>query len=306
MSDDKLRALLKALTGDRFEEAGAVLAAGFDVDTPGPRDVTALYAVLDAAFTPERLAWLLARGADAGRPAGPHGEAAVHVAARRRRVDAVHALAAHGVDLDARNRGRKSAYQHAVRRGFDDVAEALAGHGCDRALDAGDRFAVHMNAGELDAARALAAEGAIVDPANPEETRLLPDLAGRFDVVEAVELLLDLGFPVDARGLDGGTSLHVAGWFAQPEVIDLLLPRGAALELLCEEHRFTPLGWVTHGSRYSGGAAARNAEYGRCAQALLDAGASLVHPDRPDDLSGAWLLRDAQGEVKRRIEERLS
>jgi ankyrin repeat protein len=293
-------ALAAAVRGSSFELAELLLAHGARVDASGgdPRDATPLFTVLDAWYDEARLAFLLARGADVERRAGPHGETALHVAARRRRPEAVRLLAERGADLRAPNRGGKTAFQHAARRGFDDVCAALRAAGATEALAPGDRFAAHLAAGELEAARALA-HGSPVDRDNPEETRLLPDLAGRPERREELVLLLELGLPLDARGLDGGTALHQAAWFGAPDNLELLLARGAPLELLCEEHGSTPLGWVAHGSRYSGGAAERQAAYVRAAELLLAAGASLAHPLAPEDDSAAWLLEDASDEVAR-------
>ena len=294
-------ALSAAVRGSAFDCAELLLAHGARVDAPGgdPRGATALYGVLDAAYDPRRLEFLLARGADPELGAGPRGETALHVAARRRRADAVRLLAARGARLEALNRGGKTAYQHAARRGFDDVCAALREAGATDALGPRDRFAVLLVQGELDTARALAAAGDAVELENPEETRLLPDLAGRPARLQETGFLVDLGVPLDARGLDGGTALHQAAWFGAPEAVELLVARGAPLELLCEEHGSTPLGWVAHGSRWSGDAAARQAAYVRAAELLLAAGASLSHPLAPEDDSGAWLLEDASEEVAR-------
>ena len=49
--------------------------------------------------------------------------------------------------------------------------------------------------------------------------------------------------------------------------------------LIDDEHDSTPLGWVTHGSRYSGGADERQDVYVELAELLLEAGAPLPGPD---------------------------
>jgi len=297
-------ALSAAVRCDELAIAERLLAAGADVDANGgsPRDVTALYRVLDAEYTPARLAWLCEHGADLDALRGPHGEAAVHVAARRRRSDAIDVLAERGAQLDAPNRAGTSAYRHAARRAFDDVCAVLERRGTSTELTAGDRFARHLMRGELDEAAALrdapaSVGGSIVDAANPDEARLLPDLAGFDSRGPALELALDLGLPLAARGLDGGSALHQAAWFGAPGNVERLLRRDPPLEMLCEEHDATPLGWVAHGSRFSGDAAARSDAYVRCAELLLAAGASLAHPATPEDRSGAWLLRSASDAV---------
>jgi GNAT superfamily N-acetyltransferase len=68
--------------------------------------------------------------------------------------------------------------------------------------------------------------------------------------VEATELLLDAGAPLDARGDLGGTALHHAAWNGRGGTVDLLLRRGAdPLALAPEPAAGTPLHWAVHGSR---------------------------------------------------------
>jgi len=90
-----------------------------------------------------------------------------------------------------------------------------------------------------------------------------------------MRLLLDAGADVASRGLDDGTALHQAAWFGQPAGARLLIERGAPLDARGDGHDTTPLGWVTHGSRYSGGAASRQEVYVELAELLLAAGAPL-------------------------------
>ena len=54
-------------------------------------------------------------------------------------------------------------------------------------------------------------------------------------------------------------------------------------------HDNSPLGWAVHGARYSGGARARSDAYVEVVRMLLDAGAGLHYPGRPDD--DAFLTR---------------
>src|SRR5258708_31494171 len=73
----------------------------------------------------EALVALLDGGADLN--ARRKGETPLHVAARRRRCAAARILLARGADADARDAGRKTAYVHALRRGFGDFVAALEG-----------------------------------------------------------------------------------------------------------------------------------------------------------------------------------
>lgn len=108
---------------------------------------------------------------------------------------------------------------------------------------------------------------------------------------DAVSLMLDLGFPIDARGPDGETPLHAASWSGQEDTVELLLEHGAPLDLPCEAFGSPPLGWCAHGS-----AACRNpdGDYGAIAERLVGAGAD---PTAPGNRWGGALTEMASEEV---------
>lgn len=217
---------------------------------------------------------LLDGGADANERRGRLDETPLHVAARRRRASAVAILVERGADADARNGGGKTAYVHALRRGFDDIVGVLGARGAVELTDA-DRLAVALVDARLDEARAiLAAAPRAARTGNPEEDRLLADLAGRPGTAR-VQLLIDAGADLAAPGLDGGTPLHQAAWFGQPDNARLLIAAGAPLDVFDETHDSSPLGWAVHGSRYSGGADECPDVYVALVDLLLAAGATL-------------------------------
>ena len=265
-----------------------------------------LHTLLDTNYGPlgdEKLRAALADGLDPDEHAGPTSETALHTAARRRRCSAVNILLDHGVDIDARNGGGKTAYAHAIRRGFHDVATILTMRGSDTSLDAADRFAVAIINGRLDEARKLlASDPSVARTGNPEEDRLLADIAGR-NPSEPVALLIEAGADLAARGLDDGTPLHQAAWFGQPQNARLLIEAGAPLDVFDRCHESSPLHWAIHGSRYSGGAADRQDVYLVLTRMLLEAGSSLYYPDNPKGTGYIErMLRDASPRVKTEIE----
>jgi ankyrin repeat protein len=207
-------------------------------------------------------------------------------------------LLKYGANINARTKGGKTAYAHAIRRRFTEISDLLEKLGADTTLDKADELAVALVNNQLEVAQKIIAKHPqLVPNMKLEEARILPDLAGR-NMPEAMLLLIDAGVDLSARGLDGGTALHQAAWFGQPEMADILIRRGAPLDTLCVAHQLPPLGWVTHGSLYSGGAKERAGVYAEIAKLLLEAGASLVHPlDPKQDASGAWLLQGCSEEV---------
>ena len=242
---------------------------------------------------------MLAEGAEPDLRHGPRVETPLHVATRRRRATAIDILLAHGADIDARTAGGKTAYAHAVRRGFDEVAALLVRRGADTELNEADRFAVAVVNGRLDEARTiLAAHPRVARTGNPEEDRLLADVAGRNDR-EPVAFLIDAGADLHARGLDAGTPLHQAAWFGQPGNARLLIDAGAPLDVFDDAHESSPLHWAVHGSRFSGGAEERQDAYVELVEMLLAVGSSLHYPGDPHgDTYRKRLLEDATAQVR--------
>jgi hypothetical protein len=111
--------------------------------------------------------------------------------------------------------------------------------------------------------------------------------------------MLDLGFPVDARGDDGGTALHAAAYSGSAPAVRLLLDRGADIEARDTSWNSTPIEWAAVGSGEQP-AGHPDPDWTATVQALLDAGASAgditLSPDDPKPPSPevAALLRRHQ------------
>src|SRR5262245_23049189 len=104
----------------------------------------ALQDFLDWNYGPdgdETLRRMLDQGAPVNQPLGPVGETPLHVATRRRRKSAIEILLAHGADIEAKTAGGKTAYAHALRRGFNDVVDLLLMRRPDTHLNEADRLA---------------------------------------------------------------------------------------------------------------------------------------------------------------------
>lgn len=98
--------------------------------------------------------------------------------------------------------------------------------------------------------------------------------------VEAVRLMLDVGFPVGARDRDGTTALHAAAGSGSADAVAALIAAGADLESRDAMFGGTPLSWATVGSGLRMG---RNPAPDRAGtvRGLLDAGAGT---------DGAWVV----------------
>ena len=245
---------------------------------------------------------MLRRGGDPDLPWGPHAETPFHVAVRRRRLSAVRILLAHGADIDAKTANGKTAYVHAARRGFTEVCAFLKSQHADCTTAIPDDLAIAVARKDRDTASVLLrTHPEAVRTGNPEEDRLLADVAGRVELWP-VELLLDAGADLAAPGLDGGTPLHQAAWFGQPTNARVLIARGAPLEVFDASHRSSPLGWAVHGSRNSGGARKRQTAYLAIVDMLLESGSQMRYPEDDSDAYYKRLLKSASRQVRRRLQ----
>jgi ankyrin repeat protein len=109
--------------------------------------------------------------------------------------------------------------------------------------------------------------------------------AARNNDTATVRLMLEAGWPVDARGQHGGTPLHWAAWHGNAEMTRELLRRGAPLDLKDTDHDGTPIGWAVYGSVH--GWNCRTGDYGGTVDALLRAGATPPSLDEKSDASDA-------------------
>jgi ankyrin repeat protein len=224
-----------------------------DADSPAP----VIYAAIRTGCPAGLIDLLLSRGADPAAP-GPDG---------------------------------RSPYSFAVSLGRSDLADLLRARGADEDASAVDELLSACMSGDLPAARSHvqrnpglldgltgALQGAAL--AHAAETGNAAGLAG----------MLDLGFPVEARGEDGGTALHAAAYAGSAEVVDLLLSRGADLEAVDTSWNSTPLDWAIVGSGFQPDANP-GADWVRTVDRLIRAGASTdvitLTPDDPKPPSDA-------------------
>jgi ankyrin repeat protein/GNAT superfamily N-acetyltransferase len=137
-------------------------------------------------------------------------------------------LVEHGADLEASFDGSgRTPYGVAIRSGRGDLADLLAALGAERRTAPLDELVGACLAGDRAGARRLAAE-------HPDAAHLLrtaeADVLARWAAAgrrETVEVLLDLGVPVDARGPGGLTALQEATRCDDADLVALLLARGA-------------------------------------------------------------------------------
>jgi ankyrin repeat protein len=186
-----------------------------------------------------------------------------------------------GVDPDALGQNGQSAYRLAVRQGRTDVVDLLRSRGArDDATDV-DRF-LHacMRADRSQAERVLTRRPGLIDELTDQDHEAIAHAADHGNL-PAVELMLDLGFPLNAPvGDDGASPLHAAAGAGATELVAFLIGRGADLEAADTTWAATPLCWATVGSGLGLGHNP-GADWVTTVDALIAAGAST---------EGVWVV----------------
>jgi hypothetical protein len=159
------------------------------------------------------------------------------------------------------------AHQVAAQQGYTDLFEFLFAES-----DVPTQFLVAcVMANRPVAESIIAAHPSLVAALPDVDLELLARYCWETNVsIEAVRLMLDLGFPLEFPERSHGFSpLHNAAWGGYGELVELLIQRGHAVDLRDPTHHGTPLDWaiyccVKEGRHPEG-------EYGRVVAALIDA-----------------------------------
>jgi ankyrin repeat protein len=271
--------------GARAEGPDA-LAAAISVNDPG-----AVRLLLRSGIDPREPLPAGALGASyEGRPPIPSVYAAIEFDCS---LDLIQALLEGGAESTATPVGGRSPYREARRRGRAEVAAILVAHGAvDDAGDV-DTFLDACARADREAAQDLLRHDPdLLTQLTDEDHAVLVDAAdhGRLD---AVRLMVDLGFPLETRGgEDGATPLHAAAASGSVDVVRLLIEEGADIEAPDATWQSSPLVWASVGSGFKLGHAA-DPDWVATVRAFIDCGASLENawvPGKPPSADVAELL----------------
>jgi ankyrin repeat protein len=218
----------------------------------------------------------------------PHGDPdlgrILHWAIYRGRSAAhVRALLDAGADPKAQNSDRHSAYRHAASFGLPEVMRLLAEKGNGEPLTDEERFvAACASENAAEARRLISAKPDVFASLTEAQLRQLPNLAmsGRD---AAVRLMVELGWPIAARGGDiNGSALNWAVFRGNRALTEFLLEHGASFR---EPHGYGSdvlgtLSWASNNEPRGDG------DWPGCAAALLAHGMPGALPVASPDPSG--------------------
>jgi ankyrin repeat protein len=188
--------------------------------------------------------------------------------------DAVAVLLSAGADPDARGSNGRSARRRALTAGVATTVHMLGGAGDDPV----DQLLEAIVTGDAGAARrVVTTHPGLADRLTPGDHATLVNAAERGNQT-AVVVMLDLGFPINARRQgtddDGATALHTASWAGSADTVALLLEHGADLNARDTRWHSQALEWALVGSGEAPDSAPRPDWIATVAR-LLDAGARL-------------------------------
>lgn len=227
--------------------------------------------------------WLLQHGADPrvpltvitdGQCPSQAGETPLHrLVANGYGAEVLTAFVTHGADIEVERDDGTRPYALAVRSGNSEAATWLKSQGADQSyITATDRLLAACLAADTDEAQAILKQHPrlMSEFGDTEATALLHALQD--ERLDAVQLMLSLGWPLTAQSAWGGTALHWAAWNAQVLLVRELLTHQAPVNVRDTRYGSSPIAWAAHGSLYSGKGS--DDEYVRIVEMLLDAGAT--------------------------------
>ncbi len=168
-------------------------------------------------------------------------------------------------------------HQVALRKGHRDLFDLLY----ERSDDTTRLLVSCVLARRTDAEAIAARHPGIVATLAEQDLELLPRYCWETNTsYEAVRLMLDVGFPIATTERSHGYSaLHNAAWSGSADLVDLLIARGAPVDLLDPAFQATPLGFAMFDclieKRHPEG------EFGRVARSLIEAGSPWDALDYP-------------------------
>jgi ankyrin repeat protein len=229
-----------AVNHDDLDTAALLLEAGADPNAANRTGATPMrLATINGSA--EMISLLLDAGVDVNAPLTGYGDTALMMAARTGVTGAIALLLDRGADIDAvESWGGTTALTWAIAEHHASAVRLL--------LDRGARVDTtsHVVSG-----RGRGAEGSAPEPFEPgadpisyANGGLTPlHFAAREGQIEAAEMLLAAGAPIDRQAADGKTPLNLSIYNGHYELASLLVDSGADVNL-ADAEGFPPLFWA--------------------------------------------------------------
>lgn len=247
----------------------------------------ALFRVLDYE-DPARVTTALSLGADPR-----DGEVLRHALIRGRSLEVIAILLDAGADPARTDPSGFTALSLAERLGRVDVVEALRGRGVERESPSPVEafLAACARADGLTARALLSQLPGLIAGLGCQELRLLPDLAG-LGRLDAVRTMLELGWPVDAKGDWDAGAMNQAAFNGDAQMLALLLEFGGQWD---ERNGYGGNVWGSISWASRNRDPAPRADYPACARLLLEAGSPL-----PEDFAASDAVLEVLAEWSER------
>ena len=149
-------------------------------------------------------------------------------------------LVAAGADIHHKD-GGWTLVRACLANGQPEAARWLAAHGAEVDLSGA------AGMGMLDVVRTFVArDGTLLNGATRKQLEDAWESATWYGEVEVARYLMDAGIDTALAREDGATALHRAAYAGEPEMVELLLARGAPRDVKDKTHGTTPLVWAMH------------------------------------------------------------
>lgn len=216
---------------------------------------------------------LLKAGADPNFQYENLGTSLHHAVIRGRSGKIIELLLKYEADPKALDPEGRTPYEESLRYGNLEAKKVLTGRSPQKELSTEEKFiAACAEADAKTAKDILASKPDILKTLPEKDLKLIADFAA-LNKIESVKLMLDLGFDINQRGEWAGPVIHQAAWRGHLDLVELLISRGADLEIV-NGYKGTALDTIVFASSFQ----EVKVPESRCieiAESMLEAGAKL-------------------------------